>query len=327
MKKKSWKKWLFRLVYLLVAAAILWAGWFFGVKPLIAKIKGDVITPQDIEPVKKDKIELFFKTSGTITAKQDEKVTAKPSGILKAVYVKEGDFVKEGQEVGLIKPGRNEFEDYKPMPILSTATGTVVKCHADSMDYDKDISERDLSLPRLGTFLNGSYDNADNATCFLRVVNMDTLVIPMYVTERQVLKLSNNMPVDIKIPALGDKAPPLKGKITHISSQIEKSGSRWSDSKGFLVLVELPRNKQNILLGVNANVSIVLEKKEDVLVIPAVSLFEKQGKSYVFKYLGNNKTKKVEIETGLANDTLVEVTKGLQEGEKILNTLPYGESW
>ena len=108
---------------------------------------------------------------------------------------------------------------------------------------------------------------------------------------------------------------------------IEKSGSRWSDSKGFLVLVELPRNKQNILLGVNANVSIVLEKKEDVLVIPAVSLFEKQGKSYVFKYLGNNKTEKVEIETGLANDTLVEVTKGLQDGEKILNTLPYGESW
>ena len=94
-----------------------------------------------------------------------------------------------------------------------------------------------------------------------------------------------------------------------------------------MVLVELPRNKQNILLGVNANVSIVLEKKEDVLVIPAISLFEKQGKSYVFKYLGNNKTEKVEIETGLANDTLVEVTKGLQEGEKILNTLPYGESW
>ena len=52
MKKKSWKKWLFRLVYLLVAAAILWAGWFFGVKPLIAKIKGVVITPQDIESVK-----------------------------------------------------------------------------------------------------------------------------------------------------------------------------------------------------------------------------------------------------------------------------------
>lgn len=313
-------------VILLLIAGVLAGAWFYGVKPLIAKLKGDVINPGDVVEVKKDTVKITFKASGTITAKQDVKVTSKPSGILKAVYVKEGEYVKKGQEVGLIKPGKNEFEDYKPMPIYTEASGTVVKC-IDPNNTDKDLSERDLSLPRLGTFLNGSYDAADNATCFLRVVNMDTLLIPVYVSEQQIMKLKKGMPAEVKISALGDEAPKLKGKISHVSTQTEKSGSRWSDSKGFLVIVELPRGDQNILLGVNAAITIPVQEKQDALVIPANALFEKDGKSYTFKHLGGNKTEKVEIETGLSNDTLVEVTKGLAEHDKVLTVLPYGESW
>ncbi len=313
------------LISLLIAGAL--AGvWFYGVKPLIAKIKGEVINPADVTEVKKGEVEITFQDTGLITAKQDVKVTSKPSGILKAVYVKEGQYVKKGQQVGLVKPGRNEFEDYKPMPIYTEAEGTVVKC-IDSDNNAKDLSERDLSLPRLGTFLYGSYDQADKATCFLRVVNMDMLLIPLYVSEQKIMKLKTGMPATVNIMALGSEGQDLQGKISHVSTQTEKNGSRWSDSKGFLVIVELPRNNRNILLGVTASISIPIQKKEDVLVIPANALFEKEGKSYAFKFLGGNKSQKVEIETGLANDNLVEVTKGLAEGEQVLTALPYGESW
>lgn len=320
--KKKFFKW---TVLTLLVAGVLAGGWFYGIKPLIAKIKGDVIDPNDVVEVTKDTVEITFKSSGTVTAKQDIKVTSKPSGILKAVYVKEGEYVKKGQKVGLVKPGRNEFEDYKPMPIYTEASGTVVKC-LDS-DNDRDLSERDLSLPRLGTFLNGSYDAADKATCFLRVVNMDILQIPIYVSEQQVMKLKKGMFAEVQIASLGNDVPALKGTVSHVSTQTEKSGSRWSDSKGFLVIVELPRENQNILLGVNASITVPVQKKENVLVIPANALFEKEGKSYAFKYLGGNKTEKTEIETGLSNDKLVEVTKGLAEHDKVLTVLPYGESW
>ena len=141
--KKHWKK----FVFVAVLAGVLTAVWFYGAKPLIAKIKGQVINPDDIVTVKKDKVEVLFTGSGTVTAKQDIKVTSKPSGILKAVYVKEGDYVKKGQQVGLIKPGRNEFEDYKPMPIYTEASGTVIKC-VGSNDYNKSLADKDLSLPR-----------------------------------------------------------------------------------------------------------------------------------------------------------------------------------
>ena len=104
--KRIWKP----VLFVLLAAGAAGALWFWGAKPLIAKIKGEVIQPKDITSVKKETIEVVFKSTGTITAKKDIKVTSKPSGILKAVYVKEGDFVKEGQKLGLIKPGRNEFE-------------------------------------------------------------------------------------------------------------------------------------------------------------------------------------------------------------------------
>lgn len=322
---KKIKKYLKKIIILLLCIALAAAAWFYVLTPLIAKIRGETISPADIVSVEKGDIEVVFKGSGTITAKQDIKVTSKPSGIVQAIYVREGEYVNKGQKLALIKPGRNEFEDYKALPIYAPVSGTVVKC-LNQDDYQKDFSDRDLSLPRLGTFLTGSYDNAEAPSCFLRLVNMDTLIIPMYVTEMQVLKLKEGMPADIKIDSLGEHATPLKGKITYISTQMEKTG-RWGDSNNFLVLAELPRDEKNILLGVSASLSIAIEKKENVLTIPANALFEKEGKSYVFKYLGRNKTQQVEIETGLTNDQKVEVIKGLQEDDRVLTELPYGESW
>ena len=98
--KRLWKKHWKKLVFVLVLAGIGTAAWFYSIKPLVAKLKGQVVDPKDIVTVKKDKVEVLFTGSGTVTAKQDIKVTSKPSGILKAVYVKEGDYVRKGQEVG-----------------------------------------------------------------------------------------------------------------------------------------------------------------------------------------------------------------------------------
>ena len=321
--KRIWKP----LLFLLAAAACLAALWVWSIRPLINRLKGDVILPEDIVSVQRGTVEVSLKGQGTVMAKQDVKVTSKPSGILQAVYVKEGDVVKKGQKLGLLKPGRNEFEDFKPVVIYAPVDGTVVKCHADSQDYERDLSERNLSLPRPGTFLEGSYDNTENATCFLRLVNTDTLVIPLYVTEMQVLQLKKGMPAEVEVVSLGSDAEPFPGTITYVSSQIEKSGDRWSDSKGFLVLVELPRADRNILLGVNTNLTVPLQKREDVLTIPASALFEKNGKSYVFKYIRGNEATRTEVSTGLANDTTVEITGGLQENDQVLLAPPYGEAW
>ena len=319
--KKHWGK----FVFIIILAAACFATWKYFAKPLMTKLKGEEIKPSDIYTVRKGNVEVMFSASGTITAKQDVKVNSKPSGILKAVYVKEGEKVKKGQKLGLIKPGKNEFEDYKPMPIYSEAEGTVLKC-VNSDDYRKSLSDKDLSLPRLGTFLTGTYDNVSSATCFLRIVNMDSLLISAYVTENEVMKLKTGMPVDVKINSLSGRESRTKGKLTYVSTQIETTG-RWGDSSGFLIITELDNPEHKILLGVTAEMNIVIDKKEDVLTIPANALFEKGGKNYVFKYLGNNKTEKLEIEIGLSSDKNVEVRKGLAENDQVLTTLPYGESW
>ena len=92
-------------------------------------------------------------------------------------------------------------------------------------------------------------------------------------------------------------------------------------------MTELANPDKQILLGVSAEMSVAIDKKEDVLTIPANALFEKDGKNYAFKVTGKNKAEKVEIEIGLTSDQNVEVTKGLAENDQVLTTLPYGESW
>ena len=139
------------------------------------------------------------------------------------------------------------------------------------------------------------------------------------------MKLKPGMPVEITIRSLGENAPKLEGKISHVSSQSEATD--WSGSSGFLVVTEIDNSDKKILLGVTAEMKVASDKKEDVLTIPANALFEKDGKNYAFKVVGKNKTKKVEIEIGLTSDKNVEVTKGLAENDQVLTTLPYGESW
>lgn len=320
------KKYLKLSLWTLLLVAALWLVWKYEAKPFIAKLKGQTINPEDVTKAEKADIEVLFQTTGTFSAKLDEKISPKPSGLLQALYVQEGDLVKKGQTLALIKPGRNEFEDYKPMPITAPVSGKVVKCPASNYGSE-DISTRNLSLPRLGTYLNGIYDNADKADCLLRIVDTKVLAIPMFASEQQVLKLKKGMEAEVKMAALGNEAPSLKGEITHISSQIEKSSSEWSDNKGFLIMVEIKNQNDDIWLGAKATIKIVTEKKQDVLTIPSNALFEKEGKYYVFVYLGNEKYEKKEIEIGLTNDQKIEVTNGLKEGEEVLTSLPYGESW
>ena len=89
-------KWLVILVFI---GAGGFAFYRYMLAPLMVKLQGKTVNAGDITRVKKGNIEVIFQASGTVAAKQDEKVTSKPSGLLQAVYVKEGEYVKKGQKL------------------------------------------------------------------------------------------------------------------------------------------------------------------------------------------------------------------------------------
>ena len=69
--------------------------------------------------------------------------------------------------------------------------------------------------------------------------------------------------------------------------------------------------------------NIIIQEKENALLVPSGSINTEGEKSYVYvlditSKDVNKSNKKVFIKTGLANDTETEVTSGLSNGDKVM---------
>lgn len=67
----------------------------------------------------------------------------------------------------------------------------------------------------------------------------------------------------------------------------------------------------------NADLIIPVSRKEYVLKIPEIAVFNENGKQFVNILVGDQ-IKKVKIKTGISDGQYVEIIDGLQEGQTII---------
>lgn len=72
--------------------------------------------------------------------------------------------------------------------------------------------------------------------------------------------------------------------------------------------------------GMNGDADIVIGKVSDVLVIPASAVLDEEGRSYAFIIGSDNKLVKKEIKLGQIFEEFFEVTGGLDEGQRIVES-------
>jgi multidrug efflux pump subunit AcrA (membrane-fusion protein) len=87
------------------------------------------------------------------------------------------------------------------------------------------------------------------------------------------------------------------------------------NAKSIMIITEgLP---DTITIGNSADIVIVTEKHDDVLVIPKVGLRSYMGRDYV-QVLEGEVRKEIDVEKGIVSSTEVEIRKGLKEGQKVI---------
>jgi HlyD family secretion protein len=132
------------------------------------------------------------------------------------------------------------------------------------------------------------------------------------VHEADIDQVKLEMPVTVTLESL--KGRSLKGKVTEIASV---ASSDWGESKTFEVVITLDPTEEALRAGVTAKAEILVETVPDCLAIPIHAAFAESGKHYSF-VLGAKGYDKREIELGKNNVYLVNVTKGLAEGDRVL---------
>jgi multidrug efflux pump subunit AcrA (membrane-fusion protein) len=167
---------------------------------------------------------------------------------------------------------------------------------------------------KLGIGSNVSMQNRVIAT----LPDLSVLVSETYVEEIYISKIKVGDSARIYIDALKNHV-----KIGAISS-ISNVGQEMSgfDSKVFKVNIRISSENNKIKPAMTTNNEIIIDKEDNVLVIPRSALFEKQGgKQYVFlKEFGKVSIRYVEC--GDQNEKFVVVKSGLKEGDKIFLSKP-----
>ncbi len=105
---------------------------------------------------------------------------------------------------------------------------------------------------------------------------------------------------------------------------ISKVGTNSNGVTTYPVTLKLA-STDNLEIGMNATATIVIEKREGVLLLPIEALNSSRGEQYVWLYTGTlpedsstDPGTRTVVETGLSNDNYVEVTSGLTADDQVV---------
>lgn len=157
---------------------------------------------------------------------------------------------------------------------------------------------------------------ASRSTPLLAVVHDDLLRLSVPVPElhyAEFSRLGRSLPVRVALPAL-PQAGELPGRVERLSPTIEPA------SRTFGVEVELANSAGLLRAGMYANVTFVLDRVEDALLVPVQALVTRGGRSGVFVSQGAGSPLASFRETGigLRTESQVQVLSGLGEQDLVI---------
>ncbi len=139
------------------------------------------------------------------------------------------------------------------------------------------------------------------------------------VHESQIDKITPNMKARIRVDAFSDTE--LEGTVLSVAPLPDPTSFFSSDVKVYTTTVKIDNPLPGLRPGMNAEVTILVDRKENVLSVPVQAILEYSGKDHIAVRTPSGFDRR-EVELGATNDKFVEVTKGITPGAVVaLNPL------
>ena len=124
----------------------------------------------------------------------------------------------------------------------------------------------------------------------------------------------------VKYIKLGD---PVKVHVTSLDKDFTGTVKRFSadvaaDTRTMHTEVELLNPNHMLLPGLYAEATLMLDRKNDALVLPVQAVTQSNGQAKVFVVNGDNNLEEKTIEMGLQTANDIEVLSGLHEGDRVV---------
>lgn len=152
----------------------------------------------------------------------------------------------------------------------------------------------------------------------VRVADPDQMQVKLFFPRDKLGELRRGQRAHVRV--LGQE---LRGEIASIADQPELVALPGHNRRLYAIAIALDNHSERLKPGLSAQVEILVQHSADAMVIPLLCVVEERGQPCVrVKRRGGATTREVKL--GIANDALVEVLDGLNEGELVLLN-PAGE--
>jgi RND family efflux transporter MFP subunit len=146
------------------------------------------------------------------------------------------------------------------------------------------------------------------------LIALESLYAEAFVDEADVGKVRLGQDVYVTMDAYPKRE--LRGTVYMISPVV--LGERH-ETRTFEVRTRVLGEDVELKPGMSADMELVVGRAEDTLAVPSQAVMEREGKHYVYVREGS-RARLREVETGLFNWTLTEITQGLEESEEVVTT-------
>ena len=176
-----------------------------------------------------------------------------------------------------------------------------------------------IKAPQNGAVIKVNYDEGEkNMT--QPVISMlfdDSLKIEVDISETDIIKVEKGDEVEITLDAFGEDE-----QFSGLVSFIEPAETLIQDVVYYKVIIKLDATSElakKIKPGMSANVTIITDKKENVLIIPYRAIVSKNGKGDFIRVLKKDVMREVPLKTGMRGDGgNVQVLSGVKKGDVVV---------
>ena len=149
----------------------------------------------------------------------------------------------------------------------------------------------------------------------IRLPSSNDMQVKALVNEARVTLVRAGQPVTVRVDALKDEL--IKGEVVKVNQYAEPGGWSSGNVKKYATLVKIANPPASLRSGMNAEVRIHIERRQEAIQVPVQTLAEHRGKYFVVVKNGE-KLETREVEIASTNDKMAVVEKGLEVGDKIV---------
>jgi membrane fusion protein (multidrug efflux system) len=310
----------------------------------IAKSDSSVVTNAklvQVTPLTLRNFDHFIDLQGRITTENIYYVSPRgEGGQVKAIYVKQGDEVRQGQLVmklddAVIQENLNQLETQlsfakdlysRQKNLWDQGIGTEVqyltaKNNVENLEKQIAVTKEQWSTSNVYSNVSGVVETVDirvgemftgNPAASITIVNKGNLKASVDIPENYLSRVAKGSPVVVEIPDINKR---FNSTITFISQLID------SKSRGFTAEAKVPADpalKPNLL----ATVKIKDYSASNVIVIPLTTLQTDEKGKYVYVLVvenGKKVARKKAVVVGEVYGEQIEIKEGLVVGDQLIS--------